>query len=462
MSLNFSIDSILGHEDQEASSSSGRNSTNGAADLTSMAGRLSQFHRNLSVLSSSFESPSPASELGATLPTLPTLNQFASSSASGPPPPPPPPRPLHYDLAQLTQLGQQLSPFGQLARFQYLQKVHSLYAAAAAAAAGTSGLLLSGNASALTSSLIGSGGLRSSEASPIPLALDNAISNPTGNDQCSPVSDRSLEILLQYEDSEDNALRAGRFLLSNQRQFEQMHKLSGCSSNSSESSASDNGQSASELMARNSMFAGELGRAGDCDSSAGRYDTNANESDNGDGNSASTSGGQFGKQDKDAPLCTKCKLHGIRNEVRGHKKKCPMKDCGCELCVLTDYGKRLRGKKAKKVVPEGPNNTNSTSGASLLFDSLAANVRSRPTLNANDRGLSGLGLSSATLPSLEMLSGPTVQDRSQLIVNLLKERLQQDGLDFDQEVCRLKDSIVYLLLGQFDKSELHNKFIVEM
>lgn len=151
------------------------------------------------------------------------------------------------------------------------------------------------------------------------------------------------------------------------------------------------------------------------------HDSNSNEGNNGGPNFMA----QFGN--KDAPLCTKCKLHGIRNEVKGHKKSCPMKDCKCELCILTDYGKRLRGKKAKKLSLTGEE-------ASDVIASLGEELR------LSDQP--------------EMF-----QNNVNLIVEMLKERLQKDGLDYQQEIGKLRDAVLYLLLKQFDKRKLYSKFI---
>ena len=132
--------------------------------------------------------------------------------------------------------------------------------------------------------------------------------------------------------------------------------------------------------------------------------------------------GSFGN--KDAPLCTKCKLHGIRNEVKGHKKSCPMKDCQCCLCKLTEYGKRLRGKKAKKLTLAG------------------------------EEVIVSLGKELRLSDQPEMF-----QNNVTLIVEMLKERLQKDGLDYQQEIDKLRNAVVYLLFQQIDKRKLYSKFI---
>jgi len=33
------------------------------------------------------------------------------------------------------------------------------------------------------------------------------------------------------------------------------------------------------------------------------------------------------------PSCTLCKNHGMRSNLRGHKRHCPFSNCDCEPCV---------------------------------------------------------------------------------------------------------------------------------
>lgn len=139
------------------------------------------------------------------------------------------------------------------------------------------------------------------------------------------------------------------------------------------------------------------------------------------GNDSNSADNQLQFSNKDAPLCTKCKLHGIRSQVKGHKKNCPKKDCRCDLCVLTDYGKRLRGKKSKK-----SDESDAISGDETF--------------------------------SINSEHGELLQKNAEIIVEMLKDRLQKDGLDYQEEVSRLKDAVLYLLLKQFDKSKLYSKF----
>lgn len=259
------------------------------------------------------------------------------------------------------------------------------------------------------------------------------------------------------------------------------------------------------------------------------------------------------EDDKDkVPLCTKCKLHGMRNVVKGHKKNCPKKDCNCKLCSLTDYGKLLRGKKGKKGVAQlaasagltsglnklnnlnnlngnisslnnhshqkakninlpsiiTPVTSNAQQAASLLMNMNNLNEKQLTNLNNDNSGLL-VGLQSSTpnsnsnsscssismtaalaslnkhdlpLPStnlnnlnnlnqataaltneqLAVLEKSTIKDYMKIVTNILKEKLAQDGLNYEKELSKLKFAVIYILMNRFeDKGELYNKFLMD-
>ena len=293
--------------------------------------------------------------------------------------------------------------------------------------------------------------------------------------QCSPLSDKSSEMLLNYEDSSDSNRLS-------------QHSGNNMSINSNNSTNQPKQSSANNL-------------------------------------SASKNGAK--SKDKDFPLCTKCKLHGIHSLVKGHKKSCPKKDCMCELCILTDYGKRLRGKKSKKaagILPETtagpaaltagsttgnpltpanlfmmdslnhlsessllttgglqsttPNSNSNSSCSSLSNAALAAaaasTLRNNSLHPAAPSVASSAALSSAMQQQLASLGHPAahqqlaafggfldgqsaLKDYKRIVIHLLKEKLAQDGLNYEQELGKLKITVIYLLLSRFDKSELYKK-----
>lgn len=64
---------------------------------------------------------------------------------------------------------------------------------------------------------------------------------------------------------------------------------------------------------------------------------------------------------KDGPYCAKCKVHFEYFEVKNHKDKCARRYCQCDICILIDKGKNLRGKKKKG----NPSEANSSSKRQL-------------------------------------------------------------------------------------------------
>lgn len=412
------------------------------------------------------------------------------------------------ELSRLNQLSQ-LNQLNQLSQFHYLSKINSLYGEAGSPnrqSAGSGEDPNHPNSSSnshsfahhfnhqLNNHLHSATENSSTAAAFLNLANGNlpAGAQSVGSfntSQCSPLSDKSSEMLLNYEDSSDSNRLS-------------QHSGNNMSINSNNSTTNPK-QSANNL----------------------------NSSKNG-----STSSSR--NKDKDFPLCTKCKLHGIHSLVKGHKKSCPKKDCMCSLCLLTDYGKRLRGKKGKKAVgailPEsaGPaaalastasqltpanlfmmdslneqavglnslnhlsnlTNLNSNlSESSLLTSGNASGLQSTtPNSNSNSScsNLSNTALAAAasslrpTVPATSSaalssaMSQPlaglhpahqqlafggllennnALKNYKRIVIHLLKEKLAQDGLNYEQELSKLKITVIYLLLSRFDKSELYKK-----
>ncbi|KAK2553254.1 Doublesex- and mab-3-related transcription factor dmd-5 [Acropora cervicornis] len=44
---------------------------------------------------------------------------------------------------------------------------------------------------------------------------------------------------------------------------------------------------------------------------------------------------------KKAPLCARCKYHGVRTVLKGHKRFCQWKDCECEKCILISERRKI-------------------------------------------------------------------------------------------------------------------------
>ncbi|XP_068734710.1 doublesex- and mab-3-related transcription factor dmd-5-like [Montipora capricornis] len=44
---------------------------------------------------------------------------------------------------------------------------------------------------------------------------------------------------------------------------------------------------------------------------------------------------------KKAPLCARCKYHGVRTILKGHKRFCQWKDCKCEKCILISERRKI-------------------------------------------------------------------------------------------------------------------------
>lgn len=437
------------------------------------------------------------------------------------------------ELSQLTQLNQ-LNQLNQLRQFHYLSKINSLYGDAAGGGGGGGSPKATANRPSTgedqnhhpnssnshsfshfnhqPNNHLHSATENSTAASFLSLANGSLQAQSIGSfnaSQCSPLSDKSSEMLLNYEDSSD----------SNRLSQHSGNNMSINSNNSTNNAK----QSANNL-------------------------------------NSSKNGGSAKNKDKDFPLCTKCKLHGIHSLVKGHKKTCPKKDCMCELCILTDYGKRLRGKKSKKAVGilpetvvggsqpvsaanqltpanlfmmdslnEQATSLNHLSGLTNLNgnlnSNLTSNLNSNLTSNLSETSLltsgnvSGLqsttpnsnsnsscsNLSNAALaaaasslrnniqhpptaattstatrnsaaaaalsqPLAGLHSAPhqlafgglldtnsALKNYNRIVIHLLKEKLAQDGLNYEQELSKLKITVIYLLLNRFDKSELYKK-----
>lgn len=44
---------------------------------------------------------------------------------------------------------------------------------------------------------------------------------------------------------------------------------------------------------------------------------------------------------KKTPLCARCKHHGVRTSLKGHKKFCQWKDCQCQKCILISERRKI-------------------------------------------------------------------------------------------------------------------------
>lgn len=44
---------------------------------------------------------------------------------------------------------------------------------------------------------------------------------------------------------------------------------------------------------------------------------------------------------KKTPLCARCKHHGVRTTLKGHKRFCKWKDCECNKCILIDQRRKI-------------------------------------------------------------------------------------------------------------------------
>lgn len=44
---------------------------------------------------------------------------------------------------------------------------------------------------------------------------------------------------------------------------------------------------------------------------------------------------------KKTPLCARCKHHGVRTTLKGHKRFCKWKDCECQKCILISQRRKI-------------------------------------------------------------------------------------------------------------------------
>jgi len=44
---------------------------------------------------------------------------------------------------------------------------------------------------------------------------------------------------------------------------------------------------------------------------------------------------------KKTPLCARCKHHGVRTTLKGHKRFCKWKDCECNKCILISQRRKI-------------------------------------------------------------------------------------------------------------------------
>lgn len=44
-------------------------------------------------------------------------------------------------------------------------------------------------------------------------------------------------------------------------------------------------------------------------------------------------------------MCRKCRAHGKRLAVKGHKRNCPFRNCTCAVCSLVNYGRHIVAKQ---------------------------------------------------------------------------------------------------------------------
>jgi len=67
-------------------------------------------------------------------------------------------------------------------------------------------------------------------------------------------------------------------------------------------------------------------------------------------------------KEKKAPLCARCKNHGIENNVKAHKRHCEFKMCQCSKCKLTKEHQNVVAAqvRAKRQLEQDKNNGKAT------------------------------------------------------------------------------------------------------
>lgn len=61
----------------------------------------------------------------------------------------------------------------------------------------------------------------------------------------------------------------------------------------------------------------------------------------GDSNEESSSSHHASHNSRTPPLCARCRYHGLRSELKGHKRSCPYLNCECLSCSMVVQHQRV-------------------------------------------------------------------------------------------------------------------------
>ncbi|XP_043199230.1 uncharacterized protein LOC122368955 [Amphibalanus amphitrite] len=83
------------------------------------------------------------------------------------------------------------------------------------------------------------------------------------------------------------------------------------------------------------------------------------------------------------PLCSRCRNHGVKNELRGHKGLCNFKDCTCSRCVLVRERQAIM---ARQVALTRVQQQQERSGKVMLTPPVNVPTTSRPETSGDGEG----------------------------------------------------------------------------